>query len=435
MASPSRLFHPDFEARPFWWRAYEPAGDNLIDVPREVPVAIIGAGYAGLACALELAKQGIESVVLEAEAPGSGASTRNGGMVSSGASVGRRYAGKDDPARLARLRADAGEAFQLIERLIAEESIACEWTRTGTFVAAWCQAHFDALRAKADSLNSDPGARAYLVPRGRQREEIGSDYYHGGMVVPRAAYLHPAKYFNGLLDACRARGVPICASAAVRRLSRNGAGWTVETSRGNLSAAKIVVATNGYTGDVTPDLKRRVIPVGSYIIATEQLPEDLARGLMPNNRSVYDTRRVLTYYRMADGGKRLIFGGRARFGQFDPVETAPILYRHMTDRFPQLDGVKITHAWTGSLAFTFDEVAHMGKRHGLYFALGCNGSGVAMMTFLGTEVARKLAGVNATSAFDSPDFPGHWAYNGNPWFVPWFGRYLRLRDWLDRMLR
>ena len=435
MPAASGLFHSDFQARPYWWDAYEPVASEPADLPHRADVAIIGGGYAGLACALELARQGIGSVVLEAEAPGWGASTRNGGMVSSGASVGRRYSGKDDPARLASLRADAGEAFALVERLIAEESIACDWTRTGTFVAAWCHSHFEALQAKADSLNSDPGAKAYLVPRDRQREEIGSDYYHGGMVVPRAAHLHPAKDFKGLLDACLARGVPICASATVRRLSRNGAGWTVETARGNLSVAEIVVATNGYTGDVTPDLKARVIPVGSYIIATEELPEDLARGLMPKNRSVYDTRRVLTYYRMADGGKRLIFGGRAKFGHFDPVETAPILHRHMTDRFPQLVGAKITHAWTGSLAFTFDEVAHMGQRQGLHFALGCNGSGVAMMTYLGTEIARKLAGANATSAFDSPDFPGHWAYGGNPWFVPWFGRYLRLRDWLDRGFR
>jgi glycine/D-amino acid oxidase-like deaminating enzyme len=274
-----------------------------------------------------------------------------------------------------------------------------------------------------------------VVPRARQREEIGSDYYYGGLVVRRAAHLHPARYFKGLLDACRRRGVTICAEAPVRRLARNGVGWTVETARGTFAAGEIVVASNGYTGDVTPDLMARVIPVGSYIIATEELAEDIARTLMPNNRSVYDTRRVLTYYRMAGNGKRLIFGGRAKFGHFDPVETAPILYRLMTDRFPQLDGVKITHAWTGSLAFTFDETPHMGKRKGVHFALGCNGSGVAMMTYLGTQVARKLAGANAPCAFDSDEFPGHWAYSGNPWFVPWFGRYLRLRDWLDRTLR
>jgi glycine/D-amino acid oxidase-like deaminating enzyme len=240
-------------------------------------VAIIGGGYAGLACALELARQGIGSVVLEAEAPGWGASTRNGGMVSSGASVGRRYAGKDDPARLASLRADAGEAFSLIERLIAEENIACDWTRNGGFVAAWCRAHYDALQAKAEALNGDPAAkpmscRATASARRSARTTITAAWW-----CPTLPISIRRSISRGLLEACRQRGVAVCAEAPVRRLSRNGAGWTVETARGALSAGEIVVATNGYTGDATPDLKRRVIPVGSYIIATEPL----ARRTLP----------------------------------------------------------------------------------------------------------------------------------------------------------
>src|SRR5262249_30065245 len=154
-----------------------------------------------------------------------------------------------------------------------------------------------------------------------------------------------------------------------------------------------------------------VIPVGSYIIATEELPIELAASLLPRNKSVYDTRRVLTYYRMSGDRRRLIFGGRAKFGTFDPVATAPVLYRFMTDRFPQLCGVRITHAWTGNVAFTFDETPHMGKMDGLNFALGCNGSGVAMMTYLGTELARRIAGrSNIRNAFETNDFPDHWAY-------------------------
>jgi glycine/D-amino acid oxidase-like deaminating enzyme len=200
-------------------------------------------------------------------------------------------------------------------------------------------------------------------------------------------------------------------------------------------AGDVIVTTNGYTGPATPALQRRVLPVGSYIIATEEMPEDLAFSLFPNNRSIYDTRRVLTYYRMSGNRRRLIFGGRAKFGAFTPEETAPILYQFMTDRLPQLKGVRITHAWTGNVAFTFDEVPHMGQMDGLYYAMGCNGSGVAMMTYLGTQTARKLAGAaNYKCAFDSPVFPDHWAYHGNPWFVPWLGRYFRVRDWIDRQM-
>ncbi|MBC8036121.1 MAG: FAD-binding oxidoreductase, partial [Rhizobiales bacterium] len=156
-------------------------------------------------------------------------------------------------------------------------------------------------------------------------------------------------------------------------------------------------------------------------------------SISPRNRSFADTRRVLTYYRMSPDGKRLIFGGRAKFGQTDPVETATILYRFMLDRFPQLRGTKITHAWTGNVAFTVDEVPHMGKFDNLHYALGCNGSGVAMMSYLGHQTARKIAGhVNRVCAFDRAEFPDHPLYKGSTWFLPMIGQYFRARDWIDR---
>jgi glycine/D-amino acid oxidase-like deaminating enzyme len=427
------IFHPDFKARPFWWEAYEPAAAELTEVPKEARVAIIGGGYAGLAAALQLAKDGVDAVVLEAAQPGFGASTRNGGMVSGGVTVGKRYSGKDDSERLAQLLSAAADSFSLIERLIEDEGIDCEWTRTGRFAGAWCRAHYRTLAGKVDALNRYAQAGASMLERDRQREEIGSDYYHGGMVVERSAHLHPAKFFAGLYRAALGRGGVVCAEAPVIRLGRNGSSFMVETARGTIRAGDVIVATNGYTGAVTPALRRRVIPVNSYIIATEELPADLAISLMPRNKSIYDTRRLLTYYRMSGDRRRLIFGGRASFRSSDPVETAPRLHRYMVDRFPQLAGSRITHAWTGNVAFTFDEVPHMGLMDGLHYALGCNGSGVAMMTYLGTETARKVTGrSNFRNAFDSDRFPDHWAYDGRPWFVPVMGEYLRARDWLDR---
>jgi glycine/D-amino acid oxidase-like deaminating enzyme len=213
----------------------------------------------------------------------------------------------------------------------------------------------------------------------------------------------------------------------------NDGSWQVSTPRGTVRAANVIIATNGYTGDVTPKFKRRLVPVGSYIIATEELSPDLAKSLSPQNASFADTRRVLTYYRLSPDGKRMIFGGRARFGIMEPTETAPLLYRFMLDRYPQLAGVKITHAWTGNVAFTFDELPHMGQQEGLYFALGCNGSGIAMMSYLGRETARKVVGrTNRKIAFDLPNFPSHPLYNGNPWFLPLVGAWFRTRDWWDR---
>jgi glycine/D-amino acid oxidase-like deaminating enzyme len=427
------LFHPTFKTKPLWWEAYEPRSYELTDLPAKTHVAVIGAGYAGLACALELSKHGIETVVIDAESPGFGASTRNGGMVSGGVSIGKRYSGKNTAQELLALYADAADSFTLIEKLILEENIACEWNKPGRFVGAWCRKHYAAMEKKIGLLNEGAEAGAYLLPKERQHEEIGSDYYYGGMVVMRSAHLHPALYFKGLLDAVARRDVPICPKAPVTKLAQRNGGWELETTRGRIAAREIVVCTNGYTGAVTPELQRRVIPVGSYIIATEELPKDIAEGLLPKDKSAYDTRRVLTYYRMSADRKRLIFGGRARFGHYSAEETAPLLYKFMCDRFPQLEGCRITHAWTGNVAFTFDELPHMGELDGLHYALGCNGSGVAMMTYLGTMNARKIAHAsNSKTAFDRPEFPTHPLYHGNPWFIPWVGRYFRLRDWLDR---
>jgi len=271
------------------------------------------------------------------------------------------------------------------------------------------------------------------VPPERQREEIGSDYYRGGMVVGRAGHLHPALFFKGLLDLCQKRGIAIASKTPATKLTETGKGWAVETPRGTIQAGDVIVATNGYTGDVTPQFKRRVVPVGSYIIATEELAPEIAASISPKNRSFADTRRVLTYYRMSPDGKRLIFGGRAKFGHTDPVETAPILHGFMLDRFPQLKGTKITHAWTGNVAFTLDETPHMGRFDNLHYALGCNGSGIAMMSYLGQQTARKIAGkANRVNAFDQAVFPDHPLYNGSTWFLPWVGRYFRTRDWIDR---
>ena len=433
MAHP--LFHANFKAMPFWWEAHKPTALPEIELPKSVAVAIVGAGYAGLSAALELARNGVECLVLDAAEPGFGASTRNGGLVSGGVNVGKRIINLALTADEAKpFMNDAVDAFTNIETLITKNKIDCGWTKAGYFLGAWCQSHYDAMAKKVDLLNGEAQSGAFMVPRDRQREEIGSDYYCGGMVVARAAHLHPALYYKGLLDLAQKAEIKIASRTPVDGLSQEAGGqWQVKTPRGIIRAGHVIIATNGYTGDVTPQLKRRVVPVGSYLIATEELSPEMVASLSPNNRSFADTRRVLTYFRMSPDGKRMIFGGRAKFGFSDPVETAPLLYRFMCDRFPQLQGTKITHAWTGNVAFTMDELPHMGVHEGLHFALGCNGSGIAMMSYLGRETARKIMGTsNRRVAFDMPEFPTHPLYNGNPWFLPLVGTWFRTADWWDR---
>jgi glycine/D-amino acid oxidase-like deaminating enzyme len=433
------LFRPDFKASPYWWEAWRPSADGSADLPARADVAVVGAGYGGLATALELRRAGTDVVVIEANEFGSGASSRNGGAVSGGINLGkglsgRRGADRDEIAReAAAMRADAADSLLLLEEIIAREGIDCCYERRGRFVGAYTPRHYDDLARKLDALNRDAGSDAYMLTKARQHEEIASDFYYGGMVVRRSGKLHPALYCKGLLDACRRHGVTLCARTRVTRIARRPEGFLMRTERGEVAAREVVIATNGYTGDVTPALKRRVLPVASHIIATEELAPELAANLIPNGKTISDTPRVLTYYRMSPDGRRVLFGGRARFTQVSPQVSVPALHRMMVERFPQLARVRVTHAWTGNVAFTFDFLPHMGRHDGMHYLLGCNGSGVAMMTYLGTQTARKiLGGANRVSALDEREFPTMPLYRGNPWFLPLVGGYYRLRDRLDR---
>jgi len=437
----SAIFHPDFKALPYWWEAWRPNADGSSDLPPRADVVVVGAGYGGLATALELRRAGTAVVVIEANEFGSGASSRNGGAVSGGINLGKGLSGRrsTDQGELAREAAamlrDGADSLSLLEEIIGREKIECFYERKGRFVGAYTPRHYDDLARKVDALNRDADGETTMLEKTRQHEEIASDFYYGGMVVRRSGKLHPALYCKGLLDACRRHGVTVCANTRVTRIARQADGFLVTTDRGEVAAREVAIATNGYTGDITPALKRRVLPVASHIIATEELDPALAASLIPNGKTINDTPRVLTYYRMSPDGRRVLFGGRARFTQVGPEVSVPALHRMMTRRFPQLAGVRVTHAWTGNVAFTFDFLPHMGRQDGMHYMLGCNGSGVAMMTYLGTQTARKiLGGANRVSALDERDFPTMPLYNGNPWFLPLVGGYYRLRDRMDRWM-
>src|SRR5918993_244172 len=412
------IFHPDFKARPYWWEA----------------VVIGGGGLTGLNCAIELGRGGMRAVVLEGEDFGFGASTRNGGGVSGGTNLGKGMSGAkgrgDDPEGEALLRAmigDAAASLTHVGTLVEREGIACHYERTGRFVGAFTARHYDAMAKRVELYNEMAEAEAEMVPRERQREEIASNYYFGGMAVGRSGKIHPALYHRGLMDAALRHGPTLVGRTRAGRLTHTAAGWSVETTRGPIEAREVVIATNGYTGGLTPDLKRRLIPLASHIIATEPLDPEQASSLIPKGRTIADTKRVLCYYRMSPDGTRVLFGGRARFTQVGPEVSAPALHTMMLDRWPQLKGVRVTHAWTGNVAFAFDYLPHMGVTpKGLHYAMACNGSGVAMLSYLGAQVGRKiLGGGNRVTAFDGRDFPTRPLYTGNPWFLPVVGSYYR----------
>ncbi len=429
------MFHEEYRERPYWWDAYEPSSPDLLDLPSSCSVAIIGAGYAGLATALELSKQGIDSVVLDENDAGYGASTRSGGLVGGSAAVKKPLVGRaPDAAYTATAMQEGVDSLRHVERLIREEKIDCGWSLTGRFTGAWSPRHLQAMKTKAEALNRHSQAGAFVVTREQQREQIGSDFYHGGLVTPDAAHLHPARYFQGLMRACEQRNIPICTHAGVQTLARANDRWSLTTTRGVVLADQVVIATNGYTGDVTPQFKRRLVPLKAYIIATEELPADLARSLSPLDRSFSDSKRIVTFSRLSSDKRRMILGSRVKWRDITATEMAPLLRAIMVERFPMLADAKITHAWNGNVALTLDERPHLGVMDGLHYALGCNGTGIAPMTYMGTKLARKIAGTsNSGSAFEKGPFPDHPLYSGGTnWFLPLIGSYFRVRDWWDR---
>jgi glycine/D-amino acid oxidase-like deaminating enzyme len=419
----------DYERRPYWHATMPALRDRSGRVlPDAADAVVIGGGLTGINAARELARQDASVVLIEAETLGFGASTRNGGIVHPGYKWGpkaliRRY-GEETGRDLYR---ETLEAYDLVRRLIADEGIDCEFRHTGWLELAYGPSHVAGLHEAIESL-AVVGGEASFVPRERLREEIGSDAYHAGLVVENGGLLHPGKYFAGLVASAERAGADLHDGIRATSIRRQADGrLVVETSRGAIIAKDVVVGTNGYTDGVVPALRRRIIPIGSYIIATEPLPEDLARELSPKGRAFFDTKNFLYYWHVSED-RRMVFGGRASFMPTSVDRTAAILHRGMLEVHPQLAGYRIDYAWGGNVGFTFDRMPHVGRQDGVTYAMGCCGTGVALMTFLGTAVARWLGGSEAPALarLKFPLVPA--PYEGRPWFLPFAGEWFRLQD-------
>jgi glycine/D-amino acid oxidase-like deaminating enzyme len=432
------IFAQDFRTTPWWWEGYSPPVEAPTDLPAEADVLIVGGGYAGIQCALSLAEGGRSPLVLDAERLGWGASTRSGGQVTGGVNVGKIPGGGNAVAQAKAQRQgmlrDAADGMTHLLATIERHQIQCGWHPTGRLTALWTPAHRAGWEARLDDLNTHAQAGARMVSREEMRSEIGSDHYAGGVMIARGGHLHPAELYGGLLAAARRAGAVAQGSVRVTSITRGAAAWRVETSRGVVRAGTVVIATNGYTGKLIGGLHRRVIPVTTHMIATEPMPPELARSIMPMNRAVSETRRVVNHYRLSPDGTRLLFGGRARFFPAEEHVTAAILHRLMVERFPQLHDIRISNSWGGKVAVPFDYLPHIGKYEGIHYALGCNGSGVMMMNWLGHGIARKILEKpdGPINAFDGGPMPTHPLYHGTPWFLPFVGTYYQARDWLDR---
>ena len=413
-----------------------PDDSNLPPLPDKVDVAIIGGGFTGLSAARTFAKRGVKAAVLEANTIGWGASSRNGGMTLTGLKVGmgtviKKY-GRDLAKQLFQTSLDSVDT---VEQLVHEEAIDCGFSRCGHLYVASKPHHFDGFHEEVEFMHKEFNHKVRVVPPEDLKNEIGSSMYHGGIVDEVSGGLNPAQYVAGLARAAEKAGASLHARARVVSLTRRGTRFFIQTERGNLEAENVLVGTSGYTGNVTKKLQRKIIPIGSFIIATEKLSDELAHELSPKNRMIFDSMHYLNYYRLWDN--RMIFGGRAAFfpeNQNTIARSAEILRREMIRVYPQLRNMKIEYVWGGTLDFAFDMMTHVGEIDGVYYSLGYAGHGVAMASHLGKTVAEAmLAGNIKDHPFAQFDFPGAplGLYNGFPWFLPFAGAWQKILDWLE----
>lgn len=425
-----KLFLPDLKLAPYWWDAVPRPALPETPLPRAVDVAIIGSGYTGLSAALQTARGGRDTLVIDAEDAGWGCSTRNGGQISTSVKPGyAALAKRHGPEMAFRIVKEGQNSLAWATEFVAAEKIDCDFRIAGRFHAAHSPAKYEALARQLATQPKGLEVEAHLVPRAEQRQELGTDAYFGGAVFTRHASVHPAKFHQGILERALAAGARIIPRCAATDIRREGKGFLVATARGTVAARQVVVATNGYTGRLTPWLRRRVIPIGSYIIATERLPHETMDRLMPKRRVVSDTRKVVYYYRPSPDGERILFGGRVSSNETDPRVSGPLLHASMTRLFPELASVRISHSWFGFVAYTFDELMHLGERDGLFYAMGYCGSGAGMAGYLGMRIGQKVLGrKEGATGFDEIPFQTRPFYTGNPWFLAPSVMYYRWRD-------
>lgn len=415
------LFSKDFRTTSFWRDDSVAPTDEDAGLPGRADVLVVGGGYTGMSAALQLARGGREVVVVDSNETGWGCSSRNGGQVSEGvkpnyAKLARSYGG----TRAREIILESERALFGLCDFIETENIDCDFRHCGRFHGAHTRKAFERLAREVEERNRLAGRAngAYMVGRTEQSAEIGTQAYYGGAVFPEHASVHPAKLLHGIEKLARGAGASIVPRCAAETIERDSGGFRVKTQKGAITCRNIVLATNGYTGKFSPWHRRRIIPVGSYIIATEPLDAGIIERALPKDRVFSDTRKIVYYYRASPDRRRMLFGGRVSCNETDPRISAPLLHAEMSRLFPEFKSARVSHSWCGFVAYTFDELMHAGCFDGIHYAVGYCGSGIALSVRLGACVARQILGKPVDSAvFGEIPFPTAPFYAGNPWWL------------------
>jgi glycine/D-amino acid oxidase-like deaminating enzyme len=394
-------------------------------------VVVIGAGFTGLSAAQALGKRGASVTVVDAGRVGGGASGRNGGQVNTGVA-------QDFVALVAQLgieRASAcyrayAEAVDTVERLIREENIDCDYTATGKLKLASKPHHFGHLEKTAELIRRTVDTNIELIGAERIRSEVQSDRFHGGLLQRHGGQMHMGKFAAGLAEAAVRRGAKLYENAAVTSIVKDGGGHRVVTARGEVRARQVLVATGPSRHGPFGWHRRRLAPVGSFIVVTEPLPPQLLAQVLPNRRAYTTTRLMHNYFR-ATPDSRLLFGGRARFTASErpsDAKSGRILQQGLAAMFPMLASARIDYCWGGLVDMSADRLPHAGQHDGIYFSMGYSGHGTQMSTHMGQAMADVLDGHEGQNPWGESEWsaiPGH---TGKPWFLPLVGTYYRIKD-------
>ncbi len=399
---------PDYRQAVLWQeqvpeevgREVSPGSTPLL--PGAVDVLVVGTGYAGLSVAREVAAAGRSVLAIDAGAVGGGASSRNGGMVIPELKAGPAALERALGPLGRRLYADVNDAFDHVEALAAGPSptIDCDYERTGQLYLAHAERLVPGLQATAREHGDELGEPVRFVPRDQLGDEVGTTAYHGGVVFERTGGLHPARFHAGLLRLALAAGATVVGGVRATAIeARAGGGFRVTTSGGTVEAGQVALCTNAYADGLVPELERRVLPVGSFIVATEVLAPELAASVSPRRRMLVDTKNFLYYWRLSPDG-RLLFGGRRSLAASTVDQARDFLYDSLVAVHPQLAGVRVHRAWGGNVAITLDRLPHAGRvAGGAWYVTGCNGSGVALNTWMGMTLGRHLVGEGPPPSF------------------------------------
>ncbi|MBJ2152854.1 FAD-binding oxidoreductase [Paracoccus sp. IB05] len=395
-------------------------------------VAIVGAGFTGLGAARKLAMEGRSVVVLEARSVGFGASGRNGGHLNNG--VSHSYLGVRD--RFGREKAKSiyrayDQAIETVERVIADEGISCDFRRSGKLKLASKPAHYDNLARIGAALREDVDQDVEMLSKADLAREVVSEAYHGGLLQKKSAMMHMGRYVTGLGEAAARRGAVVFENTAVTSREAHGKGWKLNTARGHVTADKVLLATGAYTDGAFPWFRRRIVPVGSFIIATRPLTDAEIASTVPGNRTYVNSRNIGNYYRLSPDN-RLIFGGRARFSgrsdQQSDAKSGKILRGALAEVFPHLADVQIDYCWGGLVDMTADRYPRAGEADGLYFSMGYSGHGAQLATHMGEIMADLITGRINRNPWDGLPWQAVPFHTGKPWFLPLVGQYYKFLD-------